>query len=126
WRIRAPASSAATPTIHSTSLAASVGDSNACEIWGQASRKNRSLWNTAAIVAGTARAVYSVSGPSQTRRGDVVTGFACSAPVVGGPSQARRGDVVTGFACSAPVVGGPSQARRGSVPHGIFSGSWRP
>src|SRR3989454_6587899 len=61
-RIRAPASSAATPTIHSTSLAASVGDANACEIWGQASRKNRSLWNTAAIVAGTARAVYSGGG----------------------------------------------------------------
>src|SRR5216117_2610324 len=61
-RIRAPASSAATPTIHSTSLAASVGDANACEIWGQASRKNRSLWNTGDVVAGTARAVYSVGG----------------------------------------------------------------
>src|SRR3989442_2203339 len=70
-RIRAPASSAATPTIHSTSLAASVGDANACESWGQASRKNRSLWNTAAIVAGTVRAVYSVGGLSQARRGSV-------------------------------------------------------
>src|SRR5256886_3607679 len=78
-RIRAPASSAATPTIHSTSLAASVGDANACEIWGQASRKNRSLWNTAAIVAGTARAVYSVGG---LRRG--ATRRCCSGDREGG------------------------------------------
>src|SRR2546422_564341 len=73
-RIRAPASSAATPTIRSTSLAASVGDSNACEIWGHASRKNRSLWNTAAIVAGSVRPVHSVGGP---RRGATRPPSAC-------------------------------------------------
>ena len=47
---RAPASSATTPTIHCTSLAASVPDSTDCEIWGHASRKNRSLWNTRGII----------------------------------------------------------------------------
>src|SRR3989442_15508002 len=73
-RTRAPASSAATPTIHSTSLAASVGDSNACEIWGHASRKNRSLWNTAAIVAGSVRPVHSVGG---LRRGATRLPSAC-------------------------------------------------
>src|SRR5205809_6379669 len=73
-RTRAPASSAATLTIHSTSLAASVGDSNACEIWGHASRKNRSLWNTAAIVAGSVRPVHSVGGP---RRGATRPPSAC-------------------------------------------------
>src|SRR5437899_339886 len=72
--MRAPASSAATLTIHSTSLAASVGDSNACEIWGHASRKNRSLWNTAAIVAGSVRPVHSVGGP---RRGATRPPSAC-------------------------------------------------
>src|SRR6266852_5133132 len=70
----APASSAATPTIHSTSLAASVGDTNACEIWGHASRKNRSLWNTAAIVAGSVRPVHSVGG---LRRGATRLPSAC-------------------------------------------------
>src|SRR5437867_6566646 len=73
--MRAPASSAATLTIHSTSLAASVGDTNACEIWGHASRKNRSLWNTAAIVAGSVRPVHSVGGP---RRGAIRLPSACA------------------------------------------------
>src|SRR3989449_1966952 len=73
-RTRAPGSSAATPTIHATSLAASVGDTNACEIWGHASRKNRSLWNTAAIVAGSVRPVHSVGG---LRRGATRLPSAC-------------------------------------------------
>src|SRR5437667_11584590 len=72
--MRAPASSAATRTIHSTPLAASVGDTNACEIWGHASRKNRSLWNTAAIVAGSVRPVHSVGG---LRRGATRLPSAC-------------------------------------------------
>src|SRR5437763_9262384 len=47
---RALASSPTTPAIHCTSLAASVPDSTDCEIWGHASRKNRSLWNTRGII----------------------------------------------------------------------------
>src|SRR2546425_1553316 len=109
-RIRAPASSAATPTIHSTSLAASVGDANACEIWGQASRKNRSLWNTAAIVAGTARAVYSVGGLRRgaTRRcciGDREGGLLRGWPEPGATRRCCNGVRVLGASRGWPEPG---------------------
>src|SRR2546428_3148865 len=113
-RIRAPASSAATPTIHSTSLAASVGDAKACEIWGQASRKNRSLWNTAAIVAGTARAVYSVGGLRRgaTRRccsGDREGGLLRGSPEPGATRRCCNGVRVLGASRGWP---GPGATRR--------------
>src|SRR5207249_6445070 len=46
----APGLSPATPTIQRTAPRAPASGSSACEIVGQVSRKNRSLWNTPAII----------------------------------------------------------------------------
>src|SRR5881396_2923530 len=47
---RAPGLRPVTPTIQRTAPRAPCSGSSACEIVGHASRKNRSLWNTAAII----------------------------------------------------------------------------
>src|SRR3989338_1443782 len=96
---RAPGSSAARPAIHSTSLVASVGDSNARENWGHASRKKRSLWNTSAIIVPSVSTL--VTGAFGCIGAWVVRGLLASGerPVafdLGGDDVVRRLTIVRG------------------------------
>src|SRR5438105_3114901 len=109
-RTRAPASSAAAPTIHSTSLAASVGDANAWEIWGHASRKNRSLWNTAShcieVRVPGASGVWPVAGTAWLRCIEVRVPGASGVWPVTGAARLRCIEVrVPGASGVWPVTG---------------------
>src|SRR5436309_7211766 len=109
-RTRAPASSAPAPTIHSTSLAASVGDANAWEIWGHASRKNRSLWNTAShcieVRVPGASGVWPVTGAARIRCIEVRVPGASGVWPVTGAARLRCIEVrVPGASGVWPVTG---------------------